>query len=171
MPQGRSSRRRASLTASSPNLDAAYGPTSGSAIFPPIELTFTIRPFASRMFGMNAWITATWPTRLTSSWWRSSSSGRYSIGPLTATPALLTSPLRPRSSSCLFAASIVSRVGDVELHRGEAFAAEALEVGVLAGGGEHVPARALQPPRGRLTDPRRCPRHQHGLGHAVTLPR
>jgi hypothetical protein len=67
MPHGRSSRRSESLIASSACLDAAYGPTIGRAKRPPIELTFTIRPFAPRMFAMNAWITATWPTRLTSS--------------------------------------------------------------------------------------------------------
>ena len=67
MPHGLSSRRSESLTASRPNFDAAYGPTIGSAMRPPIELTFTTRPFASRMFGMKAWMTATCPTRFTSS--------------------------------------------------------------------------------------------------------
>ena len=44
-----------------------------------------------------AWVTATWPSTLTSSWRRRSSSGRNSRGPATTMPALFTTPCRPRA--------------------------------------------------------------------------
>ena len=40
---------------------------------PPIDDMKTTRPRAARIIGRNAWVTATWPTTLTSSWRRSSS--------------------------------------------------------------------------------------------------
>src|SRR3954464_1108812 len=57
---------------------------------PLTDETKTILPFAARSAGSAACVTAAWPTTLTSSWWRSASIGRPSIGPVTATPALLT---------------------------------------------------------------------------------
>ena len=93
---------------SSANFEALYAPTSGSATRPPIELTFTIRPRARRSAGRNACVTATWPMRLISSWWRSWSIGRNSSGAATAIPALFTSPASGASPSSSRAAAIWS---------------------------------------------------------------
>lgn len=89
-PCGATSRRSESVIASSPNLEAAYGPKSGPATRPPIELMLITRPRARRIAGRRARVTATWPSRLTSSCRRHSSTGTVSTGPLTAIPALLT---------------------------------------------------------------------------------
>ena len=48
---------------------------------PPIELMKTMRPRARRICGSIAWVTATWPVRLTSIWRRKSSIGIVSSGP------------------------------------------------------------------------------------------
>ena len=65
---------------SNANFDATYGPRNGAAKRPPIDVTLTIRPRAVRSGSSSAWVTATWPTRLTSSWRRSSSSSTNSSG-------------------------------------------------------------------------------------------
>src|SRR6266567_3503657 len=61
---------------------------------PPAEPTCTTLPFEVRSIGRKAWVTATGATELTSSWRRSSSTGRNSRGPATAMPALFTTPAR-----------------------------------------------------------------------------
>ena len=67
-PMWPTSRRSESLMPSSANFDAAYGPASGSAMRPPMELTFTIRGRApGAAAGRKAWVTATWPMTLISS--------------------------------------------------------------------------------------------------------
>ncbi len=66
---------------------------------PPTEPTKTIRPPARRISGSAAWVTATWPTTLTSSWRRSWSSGSASSGPGTPIPALLTTACSSSSSA------------------------------------------------------------------------
>src|SRR5437867_70447 len=99
-PNGRSSRRRLSEIASSPNLEAAYGPMKGSARRPATGLMWTTRPPrpprpcapAALRSGRNAWVTATAPTRFTSSARRSWSSGSSSSGPAAGIPALFTRP-------------------------------------------------------------------------------
>src|SRR5215210_3301818 len=75
---------------------------------PPIELTFTIRPRPARRPGRNAWITAIWPIRLISSWFRKLSIGTCSSGAETAIPALFTSPASGRPPSWSRATSIDS---------------------------------------------------------------
>src|SRR2546421_5804633 len=74
---------------------------------------FTILPRAFLISGRNAWITATWPIRLTSSWRRKSSIGTNSSGPAIAIPALFTRPATPAepaaSSTRRRAASIDDR--------------------------------------------------------------
>ena len=97
MPHCRSSSRNASVTASIANFDALYAPWSGSTSRPPIDPTFTSRPFPLRSNGRNAWVTATCPNRLTSSWARKSSIGWNSSGPGFTIPALFTRPAMPRS--------------------------------------------------------------------------
>ena len=47
---------------------------------PPIELMKTMRPRATRIAGSIAWVTATWPVTLTSTWRRKSSIGIVSSG-------------------------------------------------------------------------------------------
>ncbi len=102
-------------------------------------------------------MTATWPIRLTSSCWRSSSIGRYSTGPPTPTPALLTSAgqrpaRRPRARGL-----DLGGVGDVELQRRDPAPAQALGVLVLAHAGEHLEAQLLEMRRGGLADAGRGP--------------
>ena len=59
MPDGRSSRRSESVSPSIACLEAAYGPSSGSATRPPMEPMFTIRPRLGRSIGRKACVTAT----------------------------------------------------------------------------------------------------------------
>ena len=94
---GFSSRRSESAMPSRPNLAALYGEKKGEATRPPIEVMKTIVPPPRRSSGRKAWVTAYWPTRLTSITFWNSSTGRCSTGPAPAMPALLTSPARPRS--------------------------------------------------------------------------
>src|SRR5437870_7639720 len=103
-PNGNSSRRRLSETASRPNLDAAYGPTNGKAPRPATELMLTMRPRDTLRSGRNACVTATTPIKFTSRTRRSSSSGNSSSGPAAGIPALFTSAMsgvvpRARSTS------------------------------------------------------------------------
>src|SRR6266852_3916449 len=93
-PNGSSSRRRLSETASRPNLDAAYGPRNGRAPRPATELMLTMRPRDALRSGKNACVTATAPMRFTSRTCRSSSSGNSSSGPAAGIPALFTNPAR-----------------------------------------------------------------------------
>src|SRR5438445_1548300 len=65
---------------------------NGSAPRPATELMLTMRPRAALRRGRKAWVTATAPTRFTSSTWRSWSRGTSSRGPAEGMPALLTSP-------------------------------------------------------------------------------
>src|SRR2546425_8536180 len=65
---------------------------NGKAERPATELILTMRPRAALRSGRNAWVTATAPTRFTSSTRRSSSSGSSSRGPATGIPALFTRP-------------------------------------------------------------------------------
>ena len=109
----RSSRRSASLSASNAYFEAAYGPYSGSTTRPEIDDRFTIRPRARRSAGRQAWMTASCAIVLTSSWRRSSSSGTYSSGLVTAIPALLTSAVELQ----LAQGGDVVGVRDVELDR------------------------------------------------------
>src|SRR2546428_2467871 len=65
---------------------------NGSAPRPATELMLTMRPRAALRRGRKAWVTATAPTRFSSSTWRSWSRGTSSRGPAEGMPALLTSP-------------------------------------------------------------------------------
>src|SRR2546425_367800 len=65
---------------------------NGKAQRPATELILTMRPRAALRSGRNAWVTATAPTRFTSSTPRSSPSGSGSRGPATGIPALFTRP-------------------------------------------------------------------------------
>src|SRR3989454_808794 len=65
---------------------------NGRAPRPATELMLTMRPRAALRRGRKAWVTATAPTRFTSSTWRSWSRGTSSRGPAEGMPALLTSP-------------------------------------------------------------------------------
>jgi hypothetical protein len=76
-------------------LDADIGPVKGGVNRVPIEPTSTIRPPAWRSSGRSAWVTASCPVTLTSSWWRNCSMGTISSGPKAPMPALFTSPSRP----------------------------------------------------------------------------
>ena len=109
MPQGASSARSDSPSASTANFEVLYGDMNGVAIRPPIEAMKTIVPGALRISGRNAWVTAIWPTRFTSSTLRKTSRSMVSIGPPSPTPALFTSPTMPslptaRCTFCLAAA-------------------------------------------------------------------
>ncbi len=95
--QGFSSKRRASVKASSAYLEAQYGARNGDVTRPLIEPTTTTRPRPLRISGMNACVTATVPKRFTSNCSRHSSRGRNSIGPPRPMPALFTRPTMPRS--------------------------------------------------------------------------
>ena len=58
-------------------------PPPGNTSFPPIELTFTIRPFPTRrMPGSTSWHIRTSPNTLVSNWSRTLSSGTLSTAPL-----------------------------------------------------------------------------------------
>ena len=77
----------------------------GAATSPLTDPMKTIRPRPARSNGSSARVTAIWPTTLTSNCRRSAATGRYSSGPATAMPALLTSPANPAGPT---AAPIVS---------------------------------------------------------------
>src|SRR5437870_4731503 len=79
----------------------------GNALLPEIEPIRTTRPLAARSAGMQACVSASWLVRLTSSWWRKTSSGMYSRGPATPMPALSTSP-SSRSPTASAARAIAS---------------------------------------------------------------
>ena len=98
-PNGRTSARSASLAPSSPNFEALYGPMSGSPAWPETLETLTTTPRAARSAGRQTPVTAMAPTRLTSSWRRSSTGVSSSHGPASAKPALLTSASRPSHRS------------------------------------------------------------------------
>ncbi len=61
----------------------ANAPYVGMASRPPIELMLITRPRLRSSAGSSAWVTATWPNRLTSNTHRHWSIGRVSTGPLT----------------------------------------------------------------------------------------
>ncbi len=82
MPNGRSSMRSASLSPSTAYLVAWYQPPSGSDPRPPIDEMLTIRPERwARMCGSTSCVRRARPNRLTSTWWRASSSGTSSTAP------------------------------------------------------------------------------------------
>ena len=58
------SRRGASLTASSANFDPAYAPYVAIATFPPTELTFTTVHLLRSRAGSSAWVTAMCPEQV-----------------------------------------------------------------------------------------------------------
>ena len=88
----------------------------------------TIRPRPRRSAGRSTCVTATCPTRLTSSCWRSWSIGRNSSGAATPMPALFTSPASAPSPSSSPTAAIVPGVGHVELDGAQPAAREPLGV-------------------------------------------
>src|SRR2546422_10709515 len=117
-PNGSSSRRRLSDSASRANLDAAYGPMNGKAPSPAIELMLTMRPRDALRSGRNACVTARAPIRFTSRTRRSSSSGNSSSGPAAGIPALFTSasrgaPARARSTCSLARAMLAVSVTSI----------------------------------------------------------
>ena len=100
MPHGANSCRNASAIDAIAALDEASGPPNGGVNRSPIEPMITSRPLAWRSSGRNAWVTATWPTTLTSSCHRSDSRGTSSIGTATPIPALSTNAFSPATPTC-----------------------------------------------------------------------
>mgnify|MGYP007085769181 CR=1 FL=1 len=88
------------------------------------EPMFTIRPRATRNQGSMAWIMATWPIRFTSNCWRRSSIGTNSRGPMTAMPALFTSPHSPCGPTAFSTAAAAAAISAaVVTSRGRAWIA------------------------------------------------
>ena len=113
-----------------------------------------------RSSGRKAWVTAYWPTRLTSITFLNPSTGRCSTGPPPAMPALLTRPARPllADGALDLLARGVDRglLGDVDRDRGQPLRAlllEAVGVVLLADAGED-PVALLGP--GAARSPARC---------------
>src|SRR4051794_506206 len=123
----------------------------GKAIRPPIEAMKTTRPLLRRSSGSIAWVTATWPVRLTAIWWRKSSSGRTSSGPGTARPALLTRPSRPsdpRLSPIVAAAAAIAASSATSTSTGSR-RSEAASRSDCASSSRRTPAKTRHPAESR----------------------
>ena len=121
----------------------------------------------ARSAGRNAWVTATWPIRLTSSCWRSLSIGRNSSGAATAMPALFTRPASGASPSSLARRRDLVRVGHVEPHGAQAAAPRAARrPRPCARRATASKPSVAQVERRRLADAGRGAGHEHGSGHA-----
>ena len=156
MPNGRSSTRSESATASSACFEAAYGPRKGSALRPAIEPTKTIRPWRDGMRAGSACVTAICPTtidlELVAQLLRRHELERRGKGD----PSVVDETVKFFDAAGRVLDLL--RFGDVEQHllgslRGIAFPTDA---------GEDSPARAHERDGARLPDAGRGARHECG---------
>ena len=137
---------------------------NGLAIRPPIDAMKTIVPGALRIRGRNAWVTATWPTRFTSSTLRRTSRSMVSTGPPSPTPGVVDQPdqtvLADRALDLVLGRLDRALLGHVDRDRGEpvrALLGQRLGVGLLADAREHAVTLLVEEKRGGATDSRRSP--------------
>ena len=187
IPHGRSSRRSESEKPSSPNFDAAYAASSGTATLPPIELDVHDPPARGAQLGqerlrhgdlpdqVDLELAAEVVDRLVLERRRDGDARVVDEAGEAATACLLHRVRRRRDRP---------GVGDVEderRHAGE-LALQALAVLRLAHAGEDIEALAREPPRARLPDSAGgagdndrsalcVSRHRAGLCHACWLRR
>ena len=148
IPNGRSSRRNASLMASTAYFVAWYAPPSGNVMRPPTELTLRIRPRPRfRICGRNARVTAISPNTLVSNCFRNSASVIKLEGAHLAEPGVVNQDVDPapvrqgiHSALCICDALVRTNVEADDIDLPAAFFAKRGERAFAAPAGDDVVA-------------------------------